>query len=68
MDNAPNGFVPRPRFDYKPRSLLADYKYLALVFLLLLIAGALYLIKAPHKQMVIEPPPVYIEAIPAKQP
>ena len=71
MDNAPNGFVPRPRIDYQPRSLLADYKYLAIVFLLLLFAGSLYLIKAPHKQLVIEPPappPVYIEPIPAKQP
>jgi hypothetical protein len=68
VDNAPNNFVPRPRIEYKPRSLLADYKYLALVFVLLIVAGAVYLIRAPHKPLTIEPPPVYIEPIPAKQP
>ena len=67
MDNAPNSFVPRPRFEYKPRSLLADYKYLAVLFVLLIVAGAVYLIRAPHKPLTIEPPPVYIEPI-QKQP
>ncbi len=63
MDNAPNSFVPRPRFEYKPRSLFADYKYLALLFVLLIVAGSVYLIRAPHKPLTIEPPPVYIEPI-----
>jgi hypothetical protein len=38
------------------------------VFVLLIVAGAVYLIRAPHKPLTIEPPPVYIEPIPAKQP
>jgi hypothetical protein len=68
VDNAPNSFVPRPRFEYKPRSLLADYKYLAILFVLLIVAGSVYLIRAPRKPLTIEPPPVYIEPIsPAKQ-
>jgi hypothetical protein len=69
VDSGPNGFVPRPRIEYKPRSLLGDYKYLAIVFLLMLIAGSLYLIKAPHRPVHIEPPappPVYIEPLPAE--
>jgi hypothetical protein len=70
VDNEPKGFVPRPIIEYKPRSLLADYKYLAIVFALLIIAGSWYLIKAPHKPQVSEPaapPPVYIEPIPEKK-
>jgi hypothetical protein len=71
VDSGPDGFVPRPRIEYKPRSLLADYKYLAIVFLLILIAGSLYLIKAPHRPVHIDPPappPVYIESLPAEAP
>jgi hypothetical protein len=69
MDDPPNRFVPKPRFDYRPPSLLADYKYLAIAFLLALIAVSVYLIRAPHNPIKIEPPappPVYIE--PLKQP
>jgi hypothetical protein len=69
VDKGPEGFVPRPIIEYKPRSLLADYKYLAIVFALLVAAGSVYLIRAPHRPLVIEPPPpppVYIEPIPAK--
>ena len=55
--------MPRPRFEYKPRSLLADYKYLAILFVLLIAAGSVYLIRAPHKPLTIEPPPVYIEPV-----
>jgi hypothetical protein len=70
VDNEPKGFVPRPIIEYKPRSLLADYKYLAIVFVLLIIAGSWYLFKAPHRPLVIAPsapPPVYIEPIPEKK-
>jgi hypothetical protein len=67
VDNETRGFVPRPIIEYKPRSLLADYKYLAIFFVLLIVAATVYLFRAPHKPLVIEPPPVYIEPIPAKQ-
>jgi hypothetical protein len=66
MDNPPNRFIPKPRFDYRPPSLLADYKYLAIAFVLVIIAVSVYLIRAPHHQLEIEPPPpppVYIEPL-----
>jgi hypothetical protein len=64
----PNRFVPRPRFEYRPPSLLAEYKYLALAFLLLIIALSVYVIKAPHEPLTItpSPTPVYIESLPAQ--
>jgi hypothetical protein len=63
--NGPNRFVPKPRFEYKAPSILAEHKYLALAFLLLIIAGSLYLYRAPHKALKIEPAatPVYVEPI-----
>jgi len=48
--------------------MLAQYKYLAIVFVLVLIAAAVYLARAPHKPLTIEPPPVYIEPIPERPP
>jgi hypothetical protein len=66
MDNPPNRFIPKPRFDYRPPSLLEDYKYLAIAFVLVVIAVAIYLIRAPHDPIKIEPPPappVYIEPL-----
>jgi hypothetical protein len=63
--NGPDRFVPKPRFEYKAPSILAEHKYLALAFLLLIIAGSVYLYRAPHKALKIEPAaaPVYIEPI-----
>jgi hypothetical protein len=49
--------------------VLAQYKYLAIAFGLVIIAAAVYLARAPHKPLTIEPPPpppVYIEAIPER--
>ncbi len=63
MDSPPNRFVPRPRFEYRPPSVFADYKYLAIVFAILVIAGAGYLIRAPRKPLKLEPPPVYVEPL-----
>lgn len=70
MANPPSGFVPRPIIEYKPRSLLADYKYLAIVFVLLIIAGSVYLFTVPHKPQAFAPAatPVYIEPIAEKLP
>jgi hypothetical protein len=62
----PDSYVPKPRFDYQAPSMLAQYKYLAIVFVLVLIAAAVYLARAPHKPLTIEPPPVYIEPIPER--
>jgi hypothetical protein len=63
--NGPNRFVPKPRFEYKAPSILAEHKYLALVFLLLIIAASVYLYRAPRKPLKIEPAatPVYVEPI-----
>jgi hypothetical protein len=63
----PDSFVPKPRFDYKAPSMLAEHKYLAILFILAIITASVYLFKAPHKPMKIEPPPpppVYVEPIP----
>jgi hypothetical protein len=66
VDSPPNSFVPKPRYEYKRASVLAEHKYLALVFILLLAAASIYLIRAPRKPLTIEPPPpppVYVEPI-----
>ncbi len=65
MDNPPNGFVPKPRYEYTRPSMLAEHKYLAIAFLAVIIAAAVYLIRAPRKPLTIEPPPVYVEPIAA---
>jgi hypothetical protein len=62
----PDSYVPKPRFDYQAPSVLAQYKYLAIVFVLMLIAAAVYLARAPHKPLTIEPPPVYVEPLPER--
>ena len=49
--------------------MLAQYKYLAMVFVLLIVAASVYLARAPHKPLAIAPPPpppVYIEALPER--
>jgi hypothetical protein len=66
MDSPPNRFVPKPRFDYRPPSLLADYKYLAIAFVLVIVGVAVYLIRTPHETFKIDPPPpppVYVEPL-----
>jgi hypothetical protein len=47
--------------------MLAEHKYLAILFILAIITASVYLFKVPHKPMKIEPPPpppVYVEPIP----
>jgi len=51
--------------------VLADYKYLAIAFLLAIVAGTVYLIRAPRKPLTIEPPPappVYVVPLPEPHP
>jgi hypothetical protein len=65
----PDSYVPKPRFEYKAPSIIAEHKYLAAIFVLAITAAAVYLIRAPHKPLTIEPPPpppVYIEPIPQR--
>jgi len=67
--NGPNTYVPKPRFEYKAPSIIAEHKYLAVVFVLAIIAATVYLVRAPHKPLTIEPPPpppIYIETIPER--
>jgi hypothetical protein len=67
----PSSFVPKPRFEYKAPSIIAQHKYLAIIFVLALVAAAVYLVRAPHRPLTIEPPPpppVYIEPIPQRPP
>ncbi|HXI47042.1 MAG TPA: hypothetical protein VNH39_00540 [Steroidobacteraceae bacterium] len=62
----PNSYVPKPQFEYKAPSIIAEHKYLAIIFVLAIVAASVYLIRAPHKPLTIEPPPpppVYIEPI-----
>jgi len=60
-------FTPKPKFEYKAPSLLWEYRYLAIFFVIAIIAGAVYIFRAPHKQPEIGPPPssepVYVEPI-----
>jgi hypothetical protein len=63
----PSSFAPKPRFDYQRPSILAEHKYLAIIFVLVIFAASVYLFRAPHKPLKLEPPagpPVYIEPIP----
>jgi hypothetical protein len=62
----PDSYVPKPRFEYKAASIIAEHKYLTIIFVLAIIAALVFLIRAPHKPLTIEPPPVYIEPIPQR--
>jgi hypothetical protein len=65
-DRGPNGYVPKPSFEYRAPSFLWEHRYLLIIFLLALIVATVLLFRAPHRQLKIEPPPpppVYIEPI-----
>jgi hypothetical protein len=66
-------FTPKPKFEYKAPSLLWEYRYLAIFFVIAIIAGSVYIFRAPHNAPKIEPPPpssepVYVEPIPEQPP
>jgi hypothetical protein len=67
-DQGPNTFAPKPRFGYEAPSVLSRYKVLAIVFVLLIVAASIYMIKAPRTPLAIKPDadPVYIEPLPQK--
>jgi hypothetical protein len=63
----PNGYPdPGSLFKYKPPSLLAQYKGLAIAFVIVLIATAVYFYKLPRTPVYFPPPTVeiYVEPIP----
>ena len=62
----PSSYAPKPRFEYKAPSLLWEHRYLAIFFVVAIIVATVLLFRAPHKQLTIEPPPVYVEPIPAQ--
>jgi hypothetical protein len=64
-DQGPNTFAPKPRFGYEAPGVLSRYKWLAIVFVLLIAAAAIYLYKAPHKPLTITPTPepIYVEPL-----
>jgi hypothetical protein len=67
--DGPNSYVPKPRFEYKAPSIIAEHKYLAIIFVLAIVAASVYLFRAPHKPLTIEPPPpppIYVEPIPER--
>jgi hypothetical protein len=66
----PPGSFRAEAYAYKPPSMLAQYKGLAIVFAILFLALAAYCIKAPHAARQSAPPtqPVYVEAVPRKAP
>ncbi len=57
---------PYVGYEYKPPSILAEHKVLALVFGVLFLALALYCYFAVYKPLEYPPPPrpVYIDAVP----
>jgi hypothetical protein len=63
--HGPNTFAPKPRFDYVAPSAVSRYRILAIIFVLVIVAAAVYLIMAPRKPLRFDPPsePVYIEAV-----
>ncbi|MGO9950424.1 MAG: hypothetical protein ACLPWG_26735 [Steroidobacteraceae bacterium] len=65
MDSPPNRHIPKPWIEHKPRSLLAEHKYLALAFLLVIIAVLVYVFRAPRepRKIAAPPAPVYVEPI-----
>jgi hypothetical protein len=60
-------FTPKPKYEYKPPSLLWEYRYLAIFFVILIIAGSVYVFRAKPLKTAPLPPsytPVYVEPIP----
>ena len=64
-DQGPNTFAPAPLFGYEAPSVLSRYKWLAIAFVVLIIAASIYLYKAPRKPLTIQPSaePVYVEPL-----
>jgi len=66
MDDPPTRDAPEGRYEYRAPSLLVEYKYLAIAFVLAIVAVCIYLIRAPRQPLTIAPAPaaVYIVPVP----
>ncbi len=64
------GYVPQAKmYEYKPPSLLAQYKWLALAFALVVCAFTVYCIKQPRAAPRLpSAPEVYVEQISPSKP
>ena len=78
-ENSDGFHTPAPLYEYKPPSIFAEHRGVAIVFAILLLAVAVYWARsflarrepAPAPAAVAAPPPaqsVYIEVIPPKSP
>lgn len=58
--------LPAEISQYKPPSVLAQYKVLAAVFAAVFLGLAIYCYKAPHGSRYSPPPkqPIYVDAVP----
>ena len=65
-ERGPCSYAPKPQFEYRAPSLLWEHRYLLIIFALALLVATVLLFRAPHKQLTIEPPPVYVEPIPER--
>jgi hypothetical protein len=57
-------------YEYRPRSMLAEHKRLAIAFAIIVLASAFYLLKPRHDKPAAAPPAqsVYVEMLPGKTP
>jgi hypothetical protein len=55
-------------YEYRPRSMLAEHKRLAIAFAIIVIASAIYLLRPRHARPAPPPPAqsVYVEILPGK--
>jgi hypothetical protein len=55
-------------YEYKPPSVPAQYKLLAVAFVLVVVGVTVYFIKLPRTPLVIPPPPltIYVEPVSAE--
>ena len=66
LDKGPNSYAPKPQFEYRAPSILWEHRYLAIIFVVVILVATVLLFRAPHKPLTIEPPPVYVEPIPER--
>jgi hypothetical protein len=65
-DAGPSNYTPKPQFEYRAPSIFWEHRYLAIIFVIVILVATVLLFRAPHKPLTIEPPPVYVEPIPER--
>lgn len=73
LDKGPNSYAPKPQFEYRAPSILWEHRYLAIIFVVVILVATMLLFRVPHRQyrgLTIPPPPssepVYVEPIPER--